>query len=184
MNQVHWLSYIEIFRWKFMGFWQDIIKNTASCNQGEYEFKVVNKFKQWHCFGWSFIIIMDSINIFFDYNKWIIHWHKKLFKNIHLLYSFKPSISADILKFVLQGFWALQEYFVFEAVFTSNLQIKKIWDLLKISHQISSTLLSTRGYYNQIQTTKGTICVKCFWFTLSTCADYPWFLPATAPAWS
>ena len=68
---------------------------------------------------------MDSINIFFDYNKWIIHWHKKLFKNIHLLYSFKPSISADILKFVLQGFWALQEYFVFEAVFTRNLQIKK-----------------------------------------------------------
>ena len=55
LNQVHWLSYIEIFCLKFTGYWQEIIKNTASYNQGDYEFKIINKFKQWSWSGWSFI---------------------------------------------------------------------------------------------------------------------------------
>ena len=160
LDQVHWLSYIDIFRLKFTGYWQEIIKNTASYNQGDYEFKIINKFSLL-CFGWSFIIVMDSIIIFFHYKKWIIHWHKKFFKNIHALYSFNPSSSADIFKFMFQGFWAIQQYFVFEAVFTWNRQIEKIWDFLNISHQVSNTLFPTRGYYSQIQMMTGTICVKC-----------------------
>ena len=164
MNHVHWRSYIEILGLKFTGYWQEIIKKTVSYNQGDYEFKIINKFKQWLCFGWSFIIVMDSIIIFFHYKKWIIHWHKKFFKNIHALYSFNPSSSADIFKFVFQGFWAIQQYFVFEAVFMWNPQIKKVWDFLNTSHQVSNTF-STRGHYSQIEMVviTGTVCVKCFW---------------------
>ena len=39
---------------------------------------------------------------FFHYKKWMIDWHKKFFKNIHALYSFNPSSSADIFKFMFQ----------------------------------------------------------------------------------
>ena len=66
------------------------------------------------------IIVMDSIIIFFHYKKWVIHWHKKFFKNIHAFSSFTPSSSADIFKIMFQGFWAIQKYFVFEVVFTWN----------------------------------------------------------------
>ena len=164
LNQVHWLSYIEMFWLKFTCYWQgqEIIKNTESYNQGDNEFKINNKFKQWLCFHWRFIIVMDSIINFFHYKKWIIHWHKKLFKNTLALYSFNPSSSVDIFKFMLQGFWEIQQYFVFEAVFTRNLKIKKMWDFLNIRHQVSNTFFPTRGYYSQIQTITGTMCVKYF----------------------
>ena len=68
---------------------------------------------------------MGSIIIFFHYKKWLIHWNKKFLKNIHALYSFNHFSSEDIFKHTFQGFWAIQQYFVFEAVFTWNWQIKK-----------------------------------------------------------
>ena len=115
MNQVHWLNYVKIYCLKFTGYWHEIIKNTASYNQDDSEFRIINKFKQWFYFGLSFNIVMDSI-IFFHCKKWIIHWLKKFFKNIHALYSYNPSSSADIFKFMFQGFWTIRQYFVFEAV--------------------------------------------------------------------
>ena len=152
---------------KFTGYWQEIMKNTESCNQGDNKFKIINKFKQWICFGWSFIIAMDSIIIFFHY-KWKIHWHKKFFKSFHEFYSLNPSSSADISKLMFQEFWAIQQYFVFEAVFTWNWQIKKIRGFFNINHQVSKRLFSTRSYYSKIQTMTGTVCLKCFWI----CSEY------------
>ena len=159
LYQFSWFSIVNLGLWiksidwatsrsfarRFTGYWQEIIKNTESWNQGENEFKSISKFKQWLFFGWSFIIAMDSIISFFHY-KWKIVWHKKLFKNIHDLYYLNPSSSAGISKFMAQGFWAIQQYFDFKTVFTWSWQIKKIRDFFNISHQFSNTLFSTRSY--------------------------------------
>ena len=84
------------YKWA-TGYWQEIIKNTASNNQSDKEFKIISKLKQWLCFGRSFIIVMGSI-IIFHYKECIIHWNKKFFKSIYVLYSFSPSSSSYIFK--------------------------------------------------------------------------------------
>ena len=84
------------YKWA-TGYWQEIIKNTASNNQSDNEFKIISKLKQWLRFGRSFIIVMGSI-IIFHYKECIIYWKKMFFKSIYILYSFNPSSSSYISK--------------------------------------------------------------------------------------
>ena len=78
------------YKWA-TGYWQEIIKNTADYDQGDNEFKIISKLKQWLCFGRSFVIVIDIIIILFYYKECIIHWKKKFFKSIYVLYFFNPS---------------------------------------------------------------------------------------------
>ena len=50
------------YKWA-TGYWQEIIKNTADYDQGDNEFKIISKLKQWLCFGRSFVIVIDIIII-------------------------------------------------------------------------------------------------------------------------
>ena len=143
------MSYIKIFRLKFTGLLAIDNQEYCSYNRGDNEFNIINKFEQWLCFVWSFVIVMDSTIIFTI----IIHWKKSSSK------MFMPSIFSTHM---FQGFWEIQQYFILEAVFKCNWQIKKIWDFLNISHQVSDFLFSTVGYYSKIQMMTATVCVKCF----------------------